>query len=97
MKWNQRNIDIVYRNNWEYLSRYETGKIYSSMILRYYNKINSATRINEIHRAYKKDTHVITQKWNPLIIYYTTCVQLFCNAHAWQKKFKCVSTYTMIQ
>ena len=39
-----------------------TGKIYSSIILRYCNMINSATRINEIHRAYKKDTHVITQK-----------------------------------
>ena len=45
-----------------YSANYETGKIYSSMILRYYNMMNRSTRINEIHRAYKKDTHVITQK-----------------------------------
>ena len=30
--------------------------------VKYFNMINSSTRINEIYRAYKKDTHVITQK-----------------------------------
>ena len=44
-------IENIYRVNRKMIGR---GK--------YFNMINSSTRINEIYRAYKKDTHVITQK-----------------------------------